>query len=416
MSTHRHRGRSGSRAGLILAACCALALVPFDLIAAPNNQPTAPFTIPTLTWDGPPPATCRTDLTRQLRALDVPGLAAAVIKNGRIVCTAAAGLANIEESRPVTPDTLFLIASVSKTVTATALMQLYDERKLQLDDDINKYLPFKVRIPAAPSAPITFRQLLNHTSSIKDNTTYVNCPGTCPYGSTISPFVTRGADSPISLADLTKGYLTAGGAYYDQAKNFLPKAPGTVSDYSNMGIVLAGYLVEVISGMPFDEYCKINIFAPLSMPKTSWRLAGIDRSMLAEPYDKAASGYVPYGQFGEPDYPDGMLRTSVVELARFIIAYIQGGRYRGQRILKARTVKEMLRTQTSLDSSQGLVWNRQAINGRTVWGHDGDDNGAGTKMWLDPDRGTGVIIMTNGIWKDDDNALLAVLFREADGY
>jgi len=111
-----------------------------------------------------------------------------------------------------------------------------------------------------------------------------------------------------------------------------------------------------------------------------------------------------------------MLRTSVVELARFIIAYIQGGRYRGQRILKARTVKEMLRTQTSLDSSQGLVWNKQAINGRTVWGHDGDDNGAGTKMWLDPDRGTGVIIMTNGIWKDDDNGLLAALFREADGY
>jgi CubicO group peptidase (beta-lactamase class C family) len=404
------------RAGSILCICYALALFPSELAGAPNNQSAGPLATPMTGPDAAPAVTCKTDLTRQLRTLDVPGLAAAIIKNGRIACTATAGLANIEQNRPVTQDTLFLIASVSKTIAATALMQLYDARKFQLDDDINKYLPFRVRIPAAPTSPITFRQLLNHTASIKDNTTYINCPGTCAYGSTLSPFVTKGADSPISLADLTRGYLTPGGAYYDQAKNFAAAAPGTVSDYSNMGFVLAGYLVELISGIPFDQYCNDNIFAPLGMTKSSWRLAGIDRSMLAEPYDKSSSGYVPYGQYGEPDYPDGMLRTSVVELARFVIAYMQGGRYLGQRILKSRTVKEMLRSQTSLDSSQGLAWFSQSINRRTIWGHDGDDNGAGTKMWLDPDRKEGVILMTNGIWKDDENALLASLFREADGY
>src|SRR5712675_1456396 len=167
------------RAASVVSMCCALALLPSELAGAPNN----PFTLPSIGSDTAPPGTCKTDLTRQLRTLDVPGLAAAVVKNGRIVCTATAGLANIEENRPVTPDTLFLIASVSKTITATAVMQLYDERKFQLDDDINRYLPFTVRIPASPSAPITFRQLLNHTSSIKDNTTYINCPGTCAYGS-----------------------------------------------------------------------------------------------------------------------------------------------------------------------------------------------------------------------------------------
>jgi CubicO group peptidase (beta-lactamase class C family) len=414
MSIGREHGSCGMRAASFVSICCALALQTSELAGTPNNR--VPFTLPSLSSDTAPPGTCKTDLTRQLRALDVPGLAAAIVKNGRIVCTAAAGLADIEQNRPVTPNTLFLIASVSKTITATAVMQLYDERKLQLDDDINRYLPFKVRIPASPSAPITFRQLLNHTSSIKDNTTYINCPGTCAYGSKISPFVTRGKDSPISLADLTRGYLTPDGAYYDQVKNFEPKPPGAKAEYSNMGIVLAGYLVEVISGMPFDEYCAVNIFAPLGMGKTSWRLGGIDRSLLAEPYDKTSSGYVPYGQYGEPDYPDGMLRTSAVELSSFIITYMQGGRYRGQRILKARTVKEMLRTQTPLDPSQGLAWSSQTINGRTVWGHDGDDNGAGTKMWLDRDRRTGVILMTNGIWKDDGNTLLAALFREADDY
>src|SRR5882757_4663011 len=247
MGTGREHALSGTMAGAILCVCCALAIYPFGAASAPNSEPSDIVGTPMGGWNEPPPETCKTDLASRLQTLDVPGLAAAVIKNGRVVCNAVAGMADIEQKRRVTPDTLFLIASVSKTITATALMQLYDERKFQLDDDINKYLPFRVRIPASPASPITFRQLLNHTASIKDNTTYINCPGTCPYGSSLSPFVTKGADSPISLADLTRGYLMPGGAYYDQAKNFAAGPPGTVSDYSNMGFVLAGYLVELIS-------------------------------------------------------------------------------------------------------------------------------------------------------------------------
>jgi CubicO group peptidase (beta-lactamase class C family) len=124
---------------------------------------------------------------------------------------------------------------------------------------------------------------------------------------------------------------------------------------------------------------------------------------------------MPYGQYGEPDYPDGMLRTSVAELARFLIAYMQGGRYDGQRILKSTTVQEMLRVHTSRDPSQGLVWIKRSIGGRTVWGHDGADNGAGAEMWFDPAKNEGVILMTNGIWHDA-GALLTSLFQEADGY
>jgi CubicO group peptidase (beta-lactamase class C family) len=364
-----------------------------------------------------PVQTCKTDLADELQRLDVPGLAAAIIKDGRIVCTATAGMANIEQNRPVTPDTLFLIASVSKTITATALMQLYDQGKFKLDDDINNYLPFRVRIPLSPETPITFRQLLMHASSIKDNLAYVNCPDSCLYGSSPIPFVTRGADSPISLADLMKGYLMPGGAYYDENENFEPEPPGTKVDYSNMGIVLAGYLVEVISGVPFDQYCKDHIFTPLGMNSTSWRLAGIDESKLAMPYDKSWSGYVPFGHYGEPDYPDGMLRTSVNELSQFLIAYMQGGEHNGRKILRSSTVEDMLDRQTSLDRSVGLAWFNRSVGGRRVWGHDGDDHGAGTKMWLDPDDKIGVILMTNGIWKEDKTkSLLNDLFEEADDY
>jgi CubicO group peptidase (beta-lactamase class C family) len=329
-------------------------------------------------------------------------------------------MANIEQHRPVTPNTLFLVASVSKTVTATALMQLYEQAKFRLDDDVNRYLPFKMRIPAAPASPITFRQLLTHTASIRDNETYIDCPGSCDYGSTFGSLTTRGADSPISLADFTKGYFTPGGAYYDENDNFRSQAPGTVSRYSNMGIVLTGYLAEVISRTPFDQYCKDHIFKPLGMDMTSWRLAEIDQSTVAMPYDKSSSGYVPYGHYGEPNYPDGMLRTSVNELAHFLITYMQGGRHNSQQILKSATVREMLKSQTSLDPAQGLVWSSRSL-GRwsgppRVWGHDGSDFGAGAKMWFDPARRVGVILMTNGVWRNDPaRALLAGLFEEANG-
>jgi len=390
------------RIALTAAAAIACALMLGLAVTAGQAEPAVP--------------PCRTNLARQLRALDVPALAAAIVKHGRLVCASAAGMANIEQEQPATPDTLFLIASVSKTITGTALMQLRDQGRFGLDDDVNRYLPFKVSIPAAPAAAITFRQLLTHTSSIADNTKYINCPGSCAYGSAIGDFVTRGADSPISLADLTRGYLTPGGSYYDPVANFKPGAPGTMSDYSNMGIVLAGYLVEVISGVPFHRYSKRHIFDPLEMHTTTWRLRDIDRSILAMPYDKGPSGFVPYGQYGEPDYPDGMLRTSVKELGYFLSAYIQGGRHNGQRILKSQTVREMLRRQSPLDRSQGLVWVSHSIGRRVVWGHDGADNGAGAHMWFDPARGEGVILATNGIWNDDDGALLADLFREADRY
>src|ERR1043166_827267 len=252
-------------------------------------------------------ASCKTDLASRLESMDVPGIAAAIVKDGRIVCTAVAGLASIEEKKPVTPDTLFLIASVSKTVTGTALLQLYDQGRFSLDDDINGFLPFRIRIPAAPDAPITFRQILTHTASIKDNLDFINCPGSCAYGSELSPVVTKGADSPISLKDFTKGYLTPDGDFYDEDYNFEQEAPGKIAEYSNIGIVVAGYLVETITGIPFDQYCKEHVFAPLGMTRSSGRPAGIDRTNPAMPYDQTSSGkFVPHGHYGEPDYPDGM--------------------------------------------------------------------------------------------------------------
>ena len=349
-----------------------------------------------------PAPDCSTDLTKYLKKLKVPGLAAAIVKNGEIACATGAGMADIARGRPVTEDTIFLIASVSKTLTATALMQLSERGAMQLDEDINPYLPFEISLPGQASTPITFRQLLTHTASIRDNDKFIDGA------------VTMGADSPISLGSLTSGYLASGGPFYNPKKNFEKTPPGTKNKYSNMGITLAGYLVETISGTDFAVYCRDHIFAPLGMYETSWRLADIDPSMLAVPYDRSSKGFKAYEQYGEPNYPDGMLRTSVSELARFLIAIMQGGSYDGRQILRPDTVEEMLKTQTRLDKSQGLVWFKEKIDGRTVWGHDGSDDGASATMWFDRKRNQGVILMANGEWKGEEK-LFEKLFEEADG-
>lgn len=350
----------------------------------------------------PAPA-CSTDLTPYLEKMRVPGLAAAIVKNGEIVCAEGVGMADIERRRPATEHTLFLIASVSKTVTATALMQLSERGALRLDDDVNAYLPFDISLPGQGAAPISFRQLLTHTASIRDNDKFIDNA------------VTMGADSPLSLGSLTRGYLASDGPFYDPKRNFERGAPGTRNRYSNMGITLAGYLVEVIGGVPFDVYCRENIFVPLGMHQTSWRLSAIDRSLLAVPYERRKSDFKPYEQYGEPNYPDGMLRTSVTELAAFLSAIMQGGTYDGRQILRPETVEEMLSRQTRLDKSQGLVWFKEKIGGRTVWGHDGSDDGASATMWFDRKRDQGVILMANGEWKREEK-LFKRLFEEADGY
>ena len=112
------------------------------------------------------------DLDRAVRSLRVPGLSAAVVAHGEVVCAPVAGMAATDRGVPVIPDTVFTWASVSKTVTATALMQLFDRGLFELDDDISDYLAVPVRIPGCPGLPVTFRQLLTHTSGIKDSKVY----------------------------------------------------------------------------------------------------------------------------------------------------------------------------------------------------------------------------------------------------
>jgi CubicO group peptidase (beta-lactamase class C family) len=364
---------------------------------------------PSASSDAPPPA-CTTDLTPFVTSLKVPGISGAIVKNGHVVCTAVAGKAvlpgNGRTEKAVTTDTDFLWASVSKTVTATAVMQLWERGKFQLDDSIDKYLGFSVRVPTCKATPITFRQLLTHTSSITDNDTVINS----------KPVAVSSGDPTVALDRLVKGYFTPGGEFYHTA-NFDSGCPGTQSDYSNMGVALLGYLVQVISGEDLYAYYQAHIFGPLGMKNTSFHLADLDAATLAAPLGTEA-------QYGEADFPDGMMRTSPVQLGKFLAMISQGGTYDGKQLLMPSTVKEMLKQQTALAPAstngitQGLILYTVNKFGPVTWGHDGDDDGATSNMFFDPATKTGVILVSNGVWSGDPGAVpaMSALFGESAKY
>ncbi len=312
----------------------------------------------------------------------IPGLAAAVVKNGDIIWTGDYGNAYFTPDIPVSDSTLFMLASVSKTVTGTALMQLYEEGYFDLNDPVNDYLPFPVVHPQYPNTDITFFMLLTHTSGIRDNWFVMNY---------------YHGDSPIPLGEYLEGYLVPGGAWYHPILNFAPWEPGTQYEYCNNAVALIGYLVEVIAGTPFDQYCQNNVFAPLDMTETAWFLAQLDTMDVAEPFHWDGDEYVGYGHFGYSDYPSGQLRTSAEQLARFLSSYLKYGACGTERILDSTTVALMTSPQIpGIDPSQGLIWYTFNLGGRQLWGHGGGDFGVTTEMYLCREQNSGVVILTNG--------------------
>jgi CubicO group peptidase (beta-lactamase class C family) len=317
----------------------------------------------------------------RLDRAEVPGLAAAILVDGELRWVGAYGWANLEEERPVTPDTTFMLASTSKTVTATAVMQVWEDGGFALDDDVEDALSFSVANPSHPSDPITYRQLLLHTSSIVDN------------WDILEDYYVQG-DSPILLGTYLEDYLDPAGALYDASNNYVGDTPGALYEYSNIGATLAGFLVEATTGVPFDTHCEDHIFEPLGMTDTGWHLSDIDASALAMPYGGSPGSYTPYGHYGYPDYPDGTLRTSVVQLASFLAANMADGSLGPARILEAETI-DLMRT-VQVAAIQGLIWYYEPDFGDDVIGHNGTDDGVSTDMYYRLSDGVGIIVLTNG--------------------
>jgi len=330
----------------------------------------------------------------------VPGVAVWCSKDGQVIWQQNYGYARLEDSMPVTNTTIWTLASISKTVTGSAIMQLWERGEFDLDDDVNDYLPFDVRNPRFPDIPITFRMLMTHTSSIRDNYT-------------IFGLLEVHGDCSVPLGEFFENYLVPGGIYY-QRYNYDLVPPGTKYTYSNVAVGLLGYLVEVIEDS-FPVYCQDSIFKPLSMNKTSWFLANLNARHLAMGYEWKGSHYDSTGLWGTPEYPAATLRANIRDLAQHLTAMLQYGAVGANRILDSATVELMLSPHWIVDPTfqfVGLTWHYWYYLGRWLWFHDGKWYGHRTFYGFCPAEGSAFIVLTNG--KSDRNVIVPIAFALMD--
>jgi CubicO group peptidase (beta-lactamase class C family) len=332
----------------------------------------------------------------KLIAEGAAGFSMALVDRNGMYWSDSFGFADREAQRPFTVNTVLNIASISKTITGSSLMILVEQGKLDLDRDINDFLPFRVSHPAYPGAGITTRQLLTHSSAIVDRPEIYNS----------ETVYFPGDDNPISLGDFVAAYLSEGGRFHDPS-NFAGYPPGTERQYSNIAYGLAGYLVERLSGQSLDRFSSDHIFTPLGMKSTAWMLRDIDKEMHARLYESGDQTLTRIEWYGLATWPDGGVRTSVSDLSRFIAAMIAGGQFEGTRIMKESTVSAMFQPQFDTGQvleavsdaegqKQAITWSyRTGENGITVLGHGGSDPGVKTQAYFHRESGKGAVLLIN---------------------
>ena len=310
-------------------------------------------------------------LPAEMTRADIAGAVIVIVKDGQILFERGYGLADVKARKPVDPDaTLFRPGSISKLFLWTAVMQLAQAGKLDLDADINRYLDFKV--PPYRGQPMTMRQLMTHSAGFADTSKDL-FPPDLPH---LKPLSRMGE---VAMPD----------------RIF---APGTTPAYSNYGASLAGYIVQRVSGQPFDDYIEQHIFAPLGMTHSTFRqpLPAALAANMSKGYRTASGPPGPYELVQMP--PAGALATTGSDLSRFMIAHLQDGEYQGARILKPETAQKM--HSLAFQPAPGLPgmalgFYQEPANGHRVIGHAGDTGLFHSDLHLYLDDHVGLYISLN---------------------
>ncbi|HEX7916016.1 serine hydrolase domain-containing protein [Rudaea sp.] len=326
---------------------------------------------------------------------DIAGAVVAVIKNGEIVSERGFGYADVATKKPIDPKlTLFRPGSVSKLFTWTAVMQLVEQGKIDLDADVNKYLPGDFQIPPRNGKPITMRNIMTHTAGFEEQ---------------IKNIITEDPDSPDYVTLLKRWTPTR---VFDA---------GTTPAYSNYATSVAGYIIERVSGESFYDYIDKHIFAPLDMSHSTFRqpLPKDLVPLTATGYKTASDGAKKFEIVGPA--PAGSLASPAEEMAHFMIAHLQNGEYKGNRILKEETAKLMHDSPLTLLpplNRMELGFFETNINGREVIGHLGDTDYFHTSLHLFLKENTGFYVSFNSAGKEGAaHRLRLALFADfADRY
>ncbi|MEM6630841.1 MAG: serine hydrolase domain-containing protein [Bacteroidota bacterium] len=328
----------------------------------------------------------------QMEKAQVVGYQILVIKEGQEIVRTSHGLRHVQQKDSINDSTLFVIASLSKPIIALGIMQLVERGLLFLDEPINPYLPFNISPPQFPDSSITPRMLLAHTSSIQDNWEVL--------GSLYRP------DTPIkyelTLETFLRKYFLESGTYYS-ATNFHSSAPGEHFDYSNIGYMVLGHLIEAITQKKLKDYCREEIFEPLGMKHTFWYRQEIPHRNLASSHIIEEGKHIPMPHFGYPSYPEGQIRTTVSDYVKLILLFLHEGKVRGKEFLQASTLKEFLKIQYPEQNPwQATAWNLNEFGDEAFYrevphlpAHTGLDPGASTAVMFDTTHKGAVIIFNN---------------------
>jgi CubicO group peptidase (beta-lactamase class C family) len=312
----------------------------------------------------------------QLKTSDIAGVTVSVVKDGKLLFAKGYGYADVEKRKPVSAEeTLFRPGSISKLFTWTAVMQLFEQGKLDLDKDVNEYLDFK--IPEAFGKPITLKNILTHTPGFEEQ---------------IKDLFTEGPSKP-DLGQYLKTHIP--GRIYP---------PGTVPAYSNYATALAGYIVERVSGRPFEDYVTENIFKPLNMNRSTFTqpLPESLASSMSNGY-RLGSGQSEAFEIINP-YPAGSMSSSATDIAQFMIAHLQ----EGARILKPETARLMHSRLFGLDDAADAMcygFYEESRNGHRIIGHGGDTIYFHSDLHLVLDQKVGFFVSYNSAGRGEQGRL-----------
>lgn len=344
-----------------------------------------------------PNAEKRTDQAIQqvMNDYQAVGVAAVVVQDGKIVYEKAFGYANLDSQTPLTTNHFMRIASISKSFTATSLMQLVEKGIISLDDDVSDLIGFQVRNPHHPEVPITLRMVLSHTASFRDPENY----------STLDHL------NPAVNSDCSA-------TYYDYA-------PGTGYNYSNLGLNFAGAILEKVSGVRFDRYVKDNVITPLGL-HAGHNIDELDMSKCASIYHYSDGQYVESNAYGSvahqlDDYimgysapifsPTGGVKISAHDLATYMMMHMNYGQLNGVRVISEESAKTMQTpvwiklTDDYYEDQYGLCLMEFVdflddphynTPGNYPMGHTGDAYGLRSIMIWSPADGWGIVAITNG--------------------
>ena len=312
------------------------------------------------------------EMAKAMSQGNIAGAVVTVVKDGNVVLSKGYGYADVATRTPVDPaTTMFRVASISELFTWTAVMQLAEQHKLDLDADINHYLDFHV--PPREGKPVTLRDLMTHTAGFED------------------VLRDRYATDPARLMS-TEAWL----------KRWVPArihAPGEVPAYSLYGAALGGYIVQRVAGMPFELYMERHVFTPLGMQHASFR-----QPLPAGLQDDAATGYRDAHASPQPFQlrtaaPADALSISGEDMARFMIAHLQYGRAGDAQLLQQDSVKQMqgyLRAAIPGLPGMALGFAHMDRDGQAILGQAGDMPGFHSLLALFPEQHAGIFIALDG--------------------